>query len=95
MPKIYHLRDGAPPKNVTHEAEVNTEFINENFKTSKLKFLSPINHRLPTINCENGPANQYSDPSYIIIEIQQKDIESLSLNRAGFYVVDGSRPNSY
>lgn len=93
MPTIYHLRDGAPPNNVTNVYEVDTEFIKENFETAKLKYLVSLTNKLPVFNIENGPANQYSAPKYIILEIHPKDVESLAIEMSGFYIVDGVSPS--
>ena len=91
MAIMYHMRDGAPPKNFTLTQDVSLEFLSVEFYGSKMRFLGPISNGLPPFNAERGPADQDSDPRYVVLKITEREAGSPEFEKSGYYLVEGAQ----
>jgi hypothetical protein len=92
MAILYHMRDGAPPKNFTRTQDVSLEFISEEFYGDKKRFLGPISEGLPPFNAEAGPADQNSEARYVVLKISESEAGSPEFAKPGYYLVVGAYP---
>ena len=92
MAILYHMRDGTPPNNLTRTQDVSLEFIRDDFYGWKKRFLSPLSKGRPTFNAEMGPANQVSEPRYVVLKITEGEAGSAEFEKSGYYVVEGAQP---
>ena len=92
MAIMYYVKDGAPPGNVTRSQDVSLKFVIDEFYGSKKRFLSPLSEGLPPFNGEVGPANQDSEPRYVVLKITERETGPPEFNKPGYYVVEGALP---
>ena len=90
MALLIHMRDGTSPKNFTRTQDVSLEYISEEFYGDKKRFLSPLSEGLPTFNAEMGPADQDSEPRYVVLKITEDEAGSPEFEKSGYYVVEGA-----
>ena len=95
MAIMYHMRDGAPPNNFTRTQDVSLEFIIDEYYGSKMRFLSPLSKGRPTFHAEMGPADQASEPRYVVLKITEGEAGSPEFEKSGYYVVEGAQPESW
>ena len=92
MAILIHMRGGAPPNNITRTQDVSLDFISDEFYGSKMRFLSPLSEGLPPFNAEEGPADQESEPRYVVLKITEVEAGSPEFKESGYYVVEGAQP---
>jgi len=92
MAIMYHMRDGTPPNNFTRTQDVSLEFLSVEFYGNKMRFLCPLSEGRPAFNAEMGPADQDSEPRYVVLKITENEAGSPEFGKSGYYVVEGAQP---
>ena len=92
MAIMYYMKDGAPPGNVTRSQDVSMKFVEEEFYGSKMRFLSPLSEVPAPFNAEAGPADQDSEPIYVVLKITENEVGTPDFEKPGYYLVEGELP---